>query len=214
MYKIIGADEKEYGPISGEQIKQWIKDGRVNAQTRARPEGATDWQPLALLPEFAAALGLGVPAAETSAVPPLAPLPSAGDRQAALEAVRGPVIALRVTAIIGLVLVALGVVFNVLSLAGFHFNFGQQFGDPQFERIFRRLGGGLGLVQDVVGAVVGVVVLLGASKMQKLENYQFALTASILAMLPCLSPCCVLGLPFGIWALVVINKPEVKSQFT
>jgi hypothetical protein len=51
-------------------------------------------------------------------------------------------------------------------------------------------------------------------KMQKLENHQLAFTASILAMIPCVSPCCFLGLPFGIWALVVLNKPEVKSQFT
>ena len=50
--------------------------------------------------------------------------------------------------------------------------------------------------------------------MQKLQNYQFALTASIVAMVPCISPCCVFGLPFGIWALVVLNKPEVKSQFS
>jgi hypothetical protein len=50
--------------------------------------------------------------------------------------------------------------------------------------------------------------------MQKLQSYQFALTASIVAMVPCISPCCLFGLPFGIWALVVLNKPEVKSQFT
>jgi hypothetical protein len=46
-----------------------------------------------------------------------------------------------------------------------------------------------------------------------LQNHQFALTAGIVAMLPCISPCCVFGLPAGIWALVILNKPEVKSQF-
>jgi hypothetical protein len=50
--------------------------------------------------------------------------------------------------------------------------------------------------------------------MQSLRSYGFAFAAAILAMIPCLTPCCVLGLPFGIWALVVLNKPEVKSQFT
>jgi len=55
---------------------------------------------------------------------------------------------------------------------------------------------------------------MGASKMQSLTSYQFAFTAAILAMVPCLSPCCLLGLPFGIWALVVLNKPEIKSQFS
>jgi hypothetical protein len=39
--------------------------------------------------------------------------------------------------------------------------------------------------------------------------------ASILAMIPCFTSCCCLvGLPIGIYALVVLNKPEVKSAFT
>lgn len=37
--------------------------------------------------------------------------------------------------------------------------------------------------------------------------------AAILAMIPCVSPCCLLGLPLGIWALIVLLKPEVKAAF-
>ena len=32
-------------------------------------------------------------------------------------------------------------------------------------------------------------------------------------MVPCISPCCLLGLPFGIWALSVLNKPHVQAAF-
>jgi hypothetical protein len=71
----------------------------------------------------------------------------------------------------------------------------------------------MGVVSDFISAAVGVLILVGASKMQSLQNYSLAVTASVLAMLPCISPCCLLGLPFGIWALVVLNRPEVKSQF-
>lgn len=56
MYKIIGADGKEYGPVSTEQLRQWLKEGRVNSQTKVQPQGAADWQPLSTLPEFAAEL--------------------------------------------------------------------------------------------------------------------------------------------------------------
>ena len=35
---------------------------------------------------------------------------------------------------------------------------------------------------------------------------------TIVSMLPC-SCCWTLGLPFGIWALVVLNQPEVKDAF-
>lgn len=52
MYKIIGADQKEYGPISAEQIRQWIAEGRVNGQTQVCAEGTQDWKPLAAFPEF------------------------------------------------------------------------------------------------------------------------------------------------------------------
>jgi hypothetical protein len=58
MYKIIGADQKEYGPISADQVRVWIAEGRANANTQARLEGATTWQPLSAFPEFAMALGL------------------------------------------------------------------------------------------------------------------------------------------------------------
>jgi hypothetical protein len=53
MYKIIGADGKEYGPVSLEQMRQWLAEGRVNAQTRVLAEGTADWRTLAELPEFA-----------------------------------------------------------------------------------------------------------------------------------------------------------------
>jgi hypothetical protein len=32
-------------------------------------------------------------------------------------------------------------------------------------------------------------------------------------MIPYISPCCCLGLPIGIWALVVLNNEQVKSSF-
>ena len=52
MYRIIGADGREYGPISAEQVRQWIAESRANASTPTLTEGATEWKPLASLPEF------------------------------------------------------------------------------------------------------------------------------------------------------------------
>ena len=57
MYKIIGADDREYGPVTGEQLRQWIADGRANAQTKAQAEGSTEWRPLSTFPEFADLFG-------------------------------------------------------------------------------------------------------------------------------------------------------------
>jgi len=52
MYRIIGTDGKEYGPVNAEQIKRWIVDGRVNAQTQIHAEGAPEWKTVGELPEF------------------------------------------------------------------------------------------------------------------------------------------------------------------
>ena len=35
----------------------------------------------------------------------------------------------------------------------------------------------------------------------------------IIAMIPCVSPCCILGLPFGWSALQVLNDPKVAAAF-
>lgn len=53
MYKIIGADQKEYGPVAAEQLRQWITEGRVNGQTSVWSEAAGGWKPLTSYPEFA-----------------------------------------------------------------------------------------------------------------------------------------------------------------
>jgi hypothetical protein len=56
MFKIVGGDGREYGPVSAEEICQWISAGRANADTKAQREGETDWKPLSSFPEFAETL--------------------------------------------------------------------------------------------------------------------------------------------------------------
>jgi hypothetical protein len=55
--KIIGADGNVYGPITSDQLCEWVRQGRANAQTRVLPEGATEWTELGELPEFEEVLG-------------------------------------------------------------------------------------------------------------------------------------------------------------
>ncbi|MCX6890451.1 MAG: GYF domain-containing protein [Verrucomicrobia bacterium] len=53
MYKIIGGDQKEYGPVSADDLRRWITEGRANARTQVLAEGTTEWKPLSAVPEFA-----------------------------------------------------------------------------------------------------------------------------------------------------------------
>ena len=127
----------------------------------------------------------------------------------AAELVNGPAIGLIVTAGIGCAVQALGLVMNVLGLGMGAAGAGADgAGGAQM-----MMSGGLGVVGGLVGIGIGIVILVGALKMKKLESYGFSMAAAILAIVPCLSPCCLIGLPIGIWALVVLNKPEVKSAF-
>ncbi len=68
MYKIIGADQRVYGPVSADQVCQWIAAGRANGETQTQVEGGSEWKPLAQFPEFAAALAM------KSTTPPPPPL--------------------------------------------------------------------------------------------------------------------------------------------
>lgn len=61
MYKIIGADGREYGPVTAEQLRRWIVEGRANAQTRIQRQGAVEWQPLGSFIEFAGSFSPAVP---------------------------------------------------------------------------------------------------------------------------------------------------------
>lgn len=56
MYKILGTDNKEYGPAPAERVRQWIGERRVQARSLARAEGTTGWKAISLFPEFSDAL--------------------------------------------------------------------------------------------------------------------------------------------------------------
>jgi hypothetical protein len=132
---------------------------------------------------------------------------SSGSDPEAQAKVSGPAMGLMVTAGIGIALQLLGIVMNLMGMGA-----GAAGGNGE-DAMFTMMSGTVGLVSGVIGIIVGVVVFMGAQKMKALESYGFALTSAILAMIPCISPCCVIGLPIGIWALVVLNNDAVKAAF-
>jgi hypothetical protein len=201
MYKILGGDGKEYGPVTSETLRQWMAEGRANAQTQVQPDGTTGWVALGSLPEFAAAAAPAIPGVTAPAAVP------AGN---AAQLVAGPAIGLIVTAILGALAQIASLLLNVLGVGMAGAGMQGQEGMPQW---MNAMSGGIGIVFNILGMIMAVVVLLGALKMKKLENYNFAMTATIIAMIPCISPCCWIGLPIGIWAIVMLMKPEVKSSF-
>ena len=47
MYKMIGADAQEYVPVSAEQIRQWLAEGRVSSETKVQVIGEGEWKQVA-----------------------------------------------------------------------------------------------------------------------------------------------------------------------
>ncbi|MFM7101227.1 MAG: GYF domain-containing protein [Verrucomicrobiota bacterium] len=224
MYRIQGADHKEYGPATADQLRQWIAERRLNQHSLACLDSDGIWKPLGQFPEFAADLAA---LAAVAPVPPPAPptLTSPGvpgmtggefpaDREAAVSQIQGPAIGL-------IILGAMGLVFSLLGLlshfAGFDRAPALPSGlDERTQRLIQRwseFGNQYGAVLNGVSLAFAVVILLAGLKLRRLEGYGLVLAGAILAILPCTNACCCLGLPVGIWVLVAINQPGVKPHF-
>lgn len=61
MYIIIGGDGREYGPVSAEDLRRWIAEGRLNAQSLTKAESDAEFRPLAAFPEMADAFAPQTP---------------------------------------------------------------------------------------------------------------------------------------------------------
>ena len=225
MFKILGADGKEYGPVTIDQIKKWIIEGRANRETMAQQTGDSNWKTLGEFADFGDALGIPPPV-QGAVQPPVAtpariapaaaaPAPafrsSADPRARAEQLVAGPAICLMVTA-------GLGLLFGLIGLTSSLFFPGQVPSmpglDPDVVHFIEKFAyGPIAIGTKIIGIAISALILVGGIRMQKLTSHGLSLAVAIIAMIPCLSPCCLLGIPFGIWALIVLSKPEVKSQF-
>jgi hypothetical protein len=69
----------------------------------------------------------------------------------------------------------------------------------------------------VVGAMAAlsllaaVVVVGGGVSILRMGSYRWAMVGGGVAMIA--GPAALLGLPFGIWAMVVLNRREVRAAF-
>jgi hypothetical protein len=207
MYFIQGADQKQYGPISAEQLRQWISENRLNRTSPCRAEAEEIWKTLGDFPEFADAFG-AVPAA------PTVPSPSGPLGSDPASEVRGPAIGILVTGVLGALMSLIGLVMNLAGMnkaqevpPGFPEQYRQMF--ESYMKFVEQYGS----VSNVLVLVLSAVTILAGVRMMQLRSYGLVMAGVILSMIPCCSGCCCLGIPFGIWALVVLNRPSVKASF-
>jgi hypothetical protein len=147
MYKIIGQDGKEYGPITAAQLRQWISQNRIESRTPVFADGAKDWTFAGLLPEFANCFTSEIPPAIAPQIisPPTPPRKTNGFAIAGL--------------ICGILSVTLcfccgGIPFNILGLIFSIIALLQIIENPQ-------LHGGRGLaIAGIILSAVSLLILL------------------------------------------------------
>jgi hypothetical protein len=215
-YIIIGGDQKEYGPVSAEDVRQWIAEGRLEEKSLVKVQGEAGFRPLQDFPEFADAF-----AGETAVPPVRSNITEDGAHAAALQKIKVPALGLKITAILNLILSVWSLIALIFFPPDLH-NLDselQQLNNPQLTDFVQKMmhvsSGPFGIVNALLGLAMSVLIFIGASKMQSLRSYEFSLTAAVLSVIPCLTPCCgfVIGIVFGVWALTLLRKPEIKSQF-
>ena len=225
MYKIKGADQKEYGPVSADQIRQWFKENRLNRFSLVESAETPGWRPLELVPEFNDLFPAAVPPAVGGGGFQSAPVgaPVVADPVRAAAQLKVPGILLVVFAVFGL-LMALSGPFTKKAMVSFSSTFTEKIFDamsqPMPPEVRASLDAsknqGFGVMDGfgmAMGLVSNVVMLIGALKMMKLESWGLALAAAILVMLPCGSCCCCLGIGLGVWVAILLSKPEIKGAF-
>lgn len=145
-------------------------------------------------------------------VPPggIAPQGPPGPAADAASQVAGPAIALMVTT-------GMAFLFYLLAAGLVLFASGMGYLAPSSGRdpLAGIVSGVMASLIYGVFAVFAAVAFFGALRMKQLRSYNLAMAAAIISVIPCTTyVCCMLTMPLGIWALVVLMKPEVKAAFS
>ncbi|HSY75032.1 MAG TPA: DUF4190 domain-containing protein [Dongiaceae bacterium] len=148
-YKIIGQDGKEYGPLSGEQLRQWILENRVESRTPVFTDGARDWTFVGLLPEFAAFFSSAAPQNPPTIAPPGQPRKTNGFAIAGL--VCGILSVTLCLCCGGIPANVLGLIFSIVALVQINEH-------PQLHE-----GRGLAIAGIILSAVSFLILLLSVA---------------------------------------------------
>jgi hypothetical protein len=104
----------------------------------------------------------------------------------------------------------LSAVFTLLWMAVFAISGTAVIADPEARDALPGIGVLLGF--GFMKLVLDALTVYAGWQMRQLSSWGVCMAGSIVAMLPC-SVCCILGLPMGIWSLIVLIDNDVKQAF-
>jgi predicted Zn finger-like uncharacterized protein len=71
----------------------------------------------------------------------------------------------------------------------------------------------LPIALNIAFAALSLVLILGSTQMLRMKMYPVAIATCLLSMVNLENVCCCAGIPFGIWGLVILLRPEVRDAF-
>jgi hypothetical protein len=143
----------------------------------------------------------------------------------AMAQVKAPAIGLIVTAIISLIFIPIGVANYVFLMPAqmeqarkdiennAQMPAEQKKQTLEFMNMYENALKVASPISWVLIAGTGILTLMAGMKLKNLTSPGMVKFGSIMSFIPCISGCCLLGLVFGIWALVVMGNSEVKAGF-
>ncbi len=119
-----------------------------------------------------------------------------------LAKLKGPAIGLIVCSVISLIYSAINAGVMLINLTQ-----GNPVpGNDPADRVAVMIGTVIG---GLIVGVVPLISLIGSIQMFRGKSKAWSMTGAVSSMLPC-SFCCLGGLGFGIWAITVMNQPDVS----
>lgn len=132
------------------------------------------------------------------------------------EQLNVPSLILLIGAVGGILMNLMGMVMNLMGVNNMQSMPPEMMNKPEMQQFVTMMEGmqKAGPVMSLVGIGVCAFVAFGALKMRSLQSYNLAMAACIVGIIPCCySCCCIFTMTGGIWGLVMLMKPEVKSSF-
>ena len=119
--------------------------------------------------------------------------------------VKIPALLMMILSALTILLNVVNILLNILGVGMGAMNGGEEAMGAVFQ-------GGVGIGVAAISILFNAVVFFGAMKMKNLQGHTFALVSAVLFSLPC-SACCLVNMPIGIWALIVLLNKDVKAAF-
>lgn len=124
-----------------------------------------------------------------------------------------PGIALIVFGILALLLNLVGAAFQALgAVSQIMILLDSSAGTDQWVAWFTSQG--ISLIIMLGGFIWSIIIILAGARLRSARSAGLVYAGSVMAMLPCcVSYCCCLGLPLGVWAIMTMQDEQVKAAF-